>query len=80
MAKLDKLDDVLALPAAERLRLVETLWDSLPADLASVPIPEWHRTELDRRLKRHKAGTGTTLSWDTLKIRLGNRTKKRRRS
>ena len=79
MPKLDKTEEILALPAAERLRLVEKLWDLLAADQASVPMPEWHRAELDRRMERHTAGTGTTAPWETVKSRLTKRTRKRQR-
>ncbi len=44
------LDEILHLPPAERLRLVEDIWDSLVASTADVPVPEWHREELDQRL------------------------------
>lgn len=44
------LDEISHLPAADRLRLVEDVWDSLTATTDDVPVPEWHRTELDVRL------------------------------
>ena len=43
-------DDVLRLPPDERLQLVEDLWDSLAAEPSQVPIPDWHREALERRL------------------------------
>jgi putative addiction module component (TIGR02574 family) len=42
-------EEVLRLSANERLQLVEDIWDSLAADADQLPIPEWHRRELDRR-------------------------------
>ncbi len=42
-------DEILRLPPEERLQLVEDIWDSLAADVAQIPVPEWHRRELDRR-------------------------------
>jgi putative addiction module component (TIGR02574 family) len=80
MGKVDKAAEILALPAAERLRLVEALWDSLAADATSVPIPDWHRVELDRRVDRHKAGIGAAAPWDEVKSRLTKRARKRPRS
>lgn len=44
------LNEILHLPAAERLRLVEDVWDSLAASTSDVPVPDWHRAELDARL------------------------------
>ncbi|HUP00584.1 MAG TPA: addiction module protein [Gemmatimonadota bacterium] len=43
-------EEILKLSAEERLRLVEEIWDSLAADAERVPVPAWHRRELDRRL------------------------------
>lgn len=41
------LDEILRLPQADRLKLLDEIWKSLGA--ADVAIPEWHREELDRR-------------------------------
>lgn len=40
---------ILALPAAEKLRLVEMLWDGLGGDDAPIPLPEWVDREATRR-------------------------------
>ena len=44
------LDEILRLPVNERLQLVEEVWDSIAATPDAVPVPDWHKTELDRRL------------------------------
>jgi putative addiction module component (TIGR02574 family) len=44
------LDEINRLPLGERLRLVEQIWNGIAASPTSVPMPDWHRTELDRRL------------------------------
>ena len=62
------LDEILHLPAAERLRLVEDIWDSLTASTTDVPVPDWHREELDRRLA--DPTEQATISADELKARL----------
>jgi putative addiction module component (TIGR02574 family) len=72
-----KAKDILGLPADRRLELVEDIWDSLAADAMSVPVPDWHRTELDRRLARHKADPGVVEPWDKVRARLGRRAVKR---
>ncbi|MBL7648341.1 MAG: addiction module protein [Candidatus Hydrogenedentes bacterium] len=33
---------------ADRLLLVEDVWDSIADENESLPMPEWHRRELDR--------------------------------
>lgn len=42
-------DQIMRLPPGERLQLVEDIWDSLAADAGQIPVPEWHKRELDRR-------------------------------
>jgi putative addiction module component (TIGR02574 family) len=61
-------EELLRLSAAERLELVEELWDSLAATPEAVPVPEWHRTELDRRLDQ--PAPGPDLSPDEVRARL----------
>lgn len=68
MARPALLSEILHLPAAERLRLVEDIWDSLGASTSDVPMPEWHRDELDRRLT--DPTEQATVSADELKKRL----------
>jgi len=35
------VDALHALPAAEKLRLVELLWDDLGDSTAPIPLPDW---------------------------------------
>lgn len=43
------------LPIAERIRLVEELWDSIAADQAALPLTPEQREELDRRIDSYAA-------------------------
>jgi putative addiction module component (TIGR02574 family) len=36
-----EVDAILALPAAEKLKLIELLWDSLEQTPEEVPLPQW---------------------------------------
>jgi putative addiction module component (TIGR02574 family) len=38
------------LPVAERIKLVEDLWDSIAADQGGLPLTADQKVELDRRL------------------------------
>ena len=49
------------LSVAERLTLVEELWDSIAA---STPITGAQRAELDRRLADHEANPDEVVSWE----------------
>ena len=60
------------LPLEERLELVEALWDSIAADadVDSLPLPDWHREELERRLVEHDADPEAGSPWEEVRARL----------
>ena len=62
------LDEILKLPPAERLRLIEDAWESLVASPESVPVPDWHKAELDRLLDH--PSSEPSLSWEEAQARL----------
>ena len=62
------LEQALRLPVEERLELVEQLWDSIAADASKVPVPDWHKAELDRRLADKNP---ERLTWEQVQKRLG---------
>ena len=61
-------DEILHLPPADRLQLVADVWDSLGTSTTDVPVPGWHRAELDARLA--DPAEQATISLDELKARL----------
>lgn len=50
MASIPKAQDIAQLSVAERLDLMDRIWDSLAPKADSLPLPEWHLAEIDRRL------------------------------
>jgi len=42
-------DELRSLPAAEKMRIVEMLWDDLGEATAPIPLPEWADREAARR-------------------------------
>ena len=62
------LEKILRLPVDERLQLVEDIWDSIAATPEDVPVPDWHKAELDRRLDEPEPGPN--LSWDEVRAKL----------
>lgn len=40
---------ILALPVADKLQLVELLWDNLGAADTEIPLPDWVEREATRR-------------------------------
>ncbi|MFO0810428.1 MAG: addiction module protein [Gemmataceae bacterium] len=67
------LAELLALPAAEKLDIVEALWNSLADDPDALPVPEWHAAELDRRREAAKDTPGAVSTWDEVKQWVVNR-------
>jgi putative addiction module component (TIGR02574 family) len=64
---------VFDLSPAEKLQLVQDLWDDLAATPQAVPIPEWQIEELQRREEHLKANPETALSWDEVKRQIRSR-------
>lgn len=56
--------EILGLPAAERLELLELIWDSLRAVPANVPVSDELKEELERRLADFEANPDGGLSWE----------------
>lgn len=67
------LPEISKLSTPEKILLVEDLWDNISADDESIPVPESHKTELDKRYKRFQSEPGTLLSLDDLRSRVDKR-------
>jgi len=62
--------DLLKLPVAERLRLVEDLWDSIAAVPEAVELTEEQRRELDERLAQYHEDPTSGSPWKDVKERI----------
>ena len=58
------------LPIAERLQLVEDLWDSIAAQRENHPVPQAVMTELLARKAAFGADPSTGIPWSEVKRRL----------
>jgi len=52
---------------AERLQLVEDLWDSIAQEEAQLPLPDWKRDELRRRKERFSQHPASGSTWEQVK-------------
>jgi putative addiction module component (TIGR02574 family) len=68
-----KTDSVFDLSPAEKLQLVEDLWDDLAATPSDVPIHDWQVEELARRKANLMSHPATGLSWEEAKRRVRTR-------
>ena len=71
--RVSDIHEINTLSAAEKLLLVEDLWDSIASDESAVPIPQSHTEELDRRFKRYESSPGNLLSLEELRTRIEKR-------
>ena len=73
----DPTIDIERLSAAERLDLLERLWDSLSAEPSNVPLTDAQRRELDRRLdaldSARARGEPLGVPWDEVLRQLRTR-------
>ena len=60
--RVSDIPEILRLSTPEKILLVEDLWDSIASEESGVPVPQSHKEELDRRLRRHKSHPGDLLS------------------
>ena len=64
---------VFELSPAEKLQLVEDLWDDLAATPEAVPLHEWQKEELDARKARLGAERKSPVDWEGVKARARSR-------
>jgi putative addiction module component (TIGR02574 family) len=64
------LAEAARLSIQERIELVEAIWDTIDVESASLPIPEAHKAELDRRLKDLADNPDAGSPWEEVRARL----------
>jgi putative addiction module component (TIGR02574 family) len=62
--------EILKLPLAERIRLVELIWDSIAAVAEAVPISDELAADLDRRLAEFEADPEAGSPWEEVRTRI----------
>jgi putative addiction module component (TIGR02574 family) len=65
-----KSPSVFDLSPAEKLQLVEDLWDDLAASPETVPVYDWQKEELARRKANLMANPASGVSWEEVKQRV----------
>jgi putative addiction module component (TIGR02574 family) len=64
---------VFDLSPAEKLQLVEDLWDDLAATPEAVPVHDWQKQELDRRKANLKRNPASAMTWEQVKANVRSR-------
>ncbi len=70
---LNDIPELERLSTAEKILLVEDLWESVASDESKVPVPQSHTDELEKRFIRYASHPGDLLSVEELQRRLENR-------
>ena len=60
-------NDIKNMPTAQKIHLMEVLWESLCAEGTEPKSPFWHKELLDIRAKKLKGGNVKTYTLDELK-------------
>jgi putative addiction module component (TIGR02574 family) len=69
MSKLAKAD-VMSLSVAERIQLVEDIWDSIAEIPECVPLSDEQKEELDRRLDAYHRNPNAGSPWGMVRERI----------
>jgi len=59
---------------AEKLRIMEELWEDLRTRAENVPMPQWHKDLLDERERLIASGEAQFDDWDAAKKRITEQT------
>jgi hypothetical protein len=59
---------------AEKLRIMEELWDDLRSRAGGVPVPQWHKDLLKERERLIDTGEAHFGDWETAKRHITERT------
>lgn len=62
-----QISDILQLTVAERIQLVEDIWDSVAEFPELVPLTEPQKKELDRRMQEFRDDPDEGIPWAELK-------------
>ena len=65
-----KVQEILQLSTAERISIIEMIWDSLDSEKGAELLTLEQQEEINRRIEKHEKGEGKTLTWDEIESRL----------
>ncbi len=67
------LSDVFRLPAADRIRVAQALWDSVARDPEQIPVTDEQRLLLDKYYDEYLANPNDGSPWPEVRARLLSR-------
>jgi putative addiction module component (TIGR02574 family) len=67
--------EINKLNLAEKLLLIEDVWDAIAQSNLELPLPEWQQRELDKRHKEYKTGDQHLHDWQSVHEAIRNKYK-----
>jgi len=64
---------IFELGLAEKLQLLEDLWDNIASQPENVAVLDWQKEELTKRKASHLQDPSLASSWDSVKARIRSR-------
>ncbi len=68
-----QVTSVFDLSAAEKMQLVEDLWDDLAVTPEAIPVHDWQKQELARRKANLMANPASALTWEDVRLHVRRR-------
>lgn len=65
-----QVQEILQLSVAERIQIVEDIWDSISESPEELALSESEKAELDKRLENYRENPHEGIEWETLKKNL----------
>lgn len=62
--------DIAEMPVEDRIQLVHDIWDSIAELPEAVPVPDWHKEELQKRLEEFHQNPNEGSPWSEVKARI----------
>ena len=62
--------EIFELSVAERIQIVEDIWDSISNTPEELPLSEAEKLKLDKRLESYRQNPNEGIKWETLKKNL----------
>jgi putative addiction module component (TIGR02574 family) len=68
----DAANELLRTPLTiqQRIELIGQLWDGIPDSIEALPVPDWHREEINRRLASAETDPDAAIPWEEVKRQL----------
>jgi len=63
-------EQLFDLDVAEKLQLVEDLWDNIASDPEAVPVHDWQKQELSKRKAKYLQNPSSGVTWEEAKKRI----------